>query len=427
MPRNWLHVTAGMVALLLVAALIVYSEEAFEAALAGMKIFWEIVFPSLLPFFVLSEIMLALGVVHFLGVIFEPLMRPLFNVPGAGAFVMSMGLAAGYPMDAVITAKFRKRGLCNQAEGERLLAFTNTADPLFIFGAVAVGMFRLPELGAVLALAHYLGAFCVGLTFRFYRRSAPSSPALGMNHVAGGPLGATANPGRHRNLLARAARALIRARREDGRPFGRILSDAVNESVKTLLMICGFIMLFSVVIRVLQALGVVTAIAVPVRALLSALHLDPSLSDGLLRGLFEIDLGAMAASSTPAPLAQRAIVASAIIAWSGLSVHAQVASVMAGSDVRMTPFVGARLLHACYSAVFTALLLGPLGMLTSHLVTPVLAAVTGATGGNPWPGLVSLRLGAAILCGVSGITALILAALLAAILLTRARITGFRL
>jgi hypothetical protein len=43
---------------------------------------------------------------------------------------MSMGLAAGYPMDAVITAKFRKRGLCNQAEGERLLAFTNTADPV---------------------------------------------------------------------------------------------------------------------------------------------------------------------------------------------------------------------------------------------------------------------------------------------------------
>jgi len=129
LPRNWVHVISGMVALLLVAALIVYSEEAFQAAVAGMKIFWEIVFPSLLPFFVLSEVMLALGVVHFLGVIFEPLMRPLFNVPGAGAFVMSMGLAAGYPMDAVITAKFRKRGLCNQAEAERLLAFTNTADP----------------------------------------------------------------------------------------------------------------------------------------------------------------------------------------------------------------------------------------------------------------------------------------------------------
>ena len=40
-----------------------------------------------------------MGVVHFLGVLLEPLMRPLFNVPGVGAFALSMGLAAGYPMD----------------------------------------------------------------------------------------------------------------------------------------------------------------------------------------------------------------------------------------------------------------------------------------------------------------------------------------
>jgi sporulation integral membrane protein YlbJ len=288
-------------------------------------------------------------------------------------------------------------------------------------------MFRLPELGAVLALAHYLGAFCVGLTFRFYRRSAPSSPALGMNHVAGGILTPGNHGPGHRNLPVRAARALIRARQEDGRPFGRILSDAVNESVKTLLMICGFIMLFSVVIRVLQSLGAATALAVPIRAVLAVFDLHPSLADGLLRGIFEIDLGAMAASTAPAPLAQRAIVASAIIAWSGLSVHAQVASVMAGSDVRMTPFVAARLLHAFYSALFTALLLGPLGMLASRLAPPVLAAMARAAGGNPWPGVVGLRLGAAVLCGISGMAALIFAAVIAAILLARARITWFRI
>jgi len=296
-----------------------------------------------------------------------------------------------------------------------------------MFGAVAVGMFRLPELGAVLALAHYLGAFCVGLTFRLYRRSAPITPALGMNHVSGDVL-ATSNPVRRReNLPLRAVRALIRARREDGRPFGRILSDSVNESVKTLLMICGFIMLFSVVIRVLQSLGAVAVMAIPLRVVLSAVNLDPGLADALLRGLFEIDLGTMAAGTAPAPLTERAIVASAIIAWSGLSVHAQVASVMAGADVRMSPFVAARVLHALYSAVFTAILMGPLGMLTSRLATPVMAAMTTAAGGNPWPPLVSLRLGAALLCGASGIVAIVLAAILVVILLSRIRVTGFRI
>jgi sporulation integral membrane protein YlbJ len=133
-------------------------ENAIAGGLQGLRIFGEIVLPSLLPFFVVSEVLIGLGLVHFLGALVEPLMRPLFNVPGTGSFVWSMGLAAGYPMDAVITAKLRLSGNCTQIEGERLLAFTNTADPLFLLGAVAVGMFGIPALGFHLALAHYLSA-----------------------------------------------------------------------------------------------------------------------------------------------------------------------------------------------------------------------------------------------------------------------------
>ncbi|MDF2627533.1 MAG: hypothetical protein K0R39_1364 [Symbiobacteriaceae bacterium] len=116
-------------AVLLTLSLVWSPETALESAKNGMNLFLNVVFPSLLPFFILSELMLGFGVVHFIGVLFEPLMRPLFNVPGEGAFVLSMGLAAGYPMDAVITARFRKQDMCTRVEGERMLAFSNTADP----------------------------------------------------------------------------------------------------------------------------------------------------------------------------------------------------------------------------------------------------------------------------------------------------------
>ena len=33
---------------------IIFSEEAFNAAFEGLKIWWEIVFPSLLPFFIIA-------------------------------------------------------------------------------------------------------------------------------------------------------------------------------------------------------------------------------------------------------------------------------------------------------------------------------------------------------------------------------------
>ncbi|MCL8208504.1 MAG: hypothetical protein K6V97_10605 [Actinomycetia bacterium] len=128
-PSRLSAVSTGLVVLALTMALIAFSEHGFRATVAGLKLFFEVVFPSLLPFFVLSDILLATGMVHALGVFFEPLMRPVFNVPGVGSFVFSMGLAAGYPMDAVLTAKFRRQGMCTKIEAERLLAFTNSAEP----------------------------------------------------------------------------------------------------------------------------------------------------------------------------------------------------------------------------------------------------------------------------------------------------------
>ncbi len=70
-------------------AMVEYPKEAFDSAVMGLNLWWNVVFPALLPFFILSEILMGLGVVHFIGVLLEPLMRPLFNVPGVGALVLN--------------------------------------------------------------------------------------------------------------------------------------------------------------------------------------------------------------------------------------------------------------------------------------------------------------------------------------------------
>ncbi len=332
-------------AVLLTLSLVIYPEVSLEAAKDGMHLFLNIVFPSLLPFFVLSEIMLGLGVVHFIGVLFEPLMRPLFNVPGHGAFVLSMGLAAGYPMDAVITARFRKTNMCTRVEGERMLAFSNTADPLFIWGAVAVGMFGMPLLGGTMAAAHYIGAVLVGLIFRFYgsddQATKPEKMRIG-------------------NILGRAVSALTSARSEDGRPFGQMMGEAVSESVKTLWLIAGFIMLFSTMVRMIDVVGLYPLVSAPFALLFRVAGIDPALIRATVAGLFEIDLGTVAAAKAPANLIQQAAIAGAIIAWSGLSVHGQVASVLTGTDIRMAPYVIARVLHAALAFVVTIFLMNRL-------------------------------------------------------------------
>jgi hypothetical protein len=154
-----------------------------------------------------------------------------------------------------------------------------------------------------------------------------------------------------------------------------MMGDAVNESVRTLLMICGFIMLFSVLIKVLAEAGIVGIIVRALGPILNALHISPALVTALLSGVFEIDVGTAAASAANAPFLQKAVLASAIIAWSGLSVHAQVMSVISGTDIRIGPYMTARLLHALFSAGITLVLLGPAAPIMSFLARPVFGYV----------------------------------------------------
>jgi len=158
-------------ALFITIMILLYPSVAFRASIEGLRVWWEIVFPALLPFFVAAEVLMAFGVVHFIGVLLEPLMRPVFDVPGVGAFALAMGITGGYPIGAKITASLRRKGLCNQIEGERLASFTNTADPLFMSGAVAVGMFQSPELGGIISGVHYISAVIVGILLRLHGRT----------------------------------------------------------------------------------------------------------------------------------------------------------------------------------------------------------------------------------------------------------------
>ncbi|WP_153188179.1 sporulation integral membrane protein YlbJ [Anaerobacillus alkaliphilus] len=333
-------------ATIMAASLMVFPKESFEASLRGLTMWWEVVFPSLLPFFIVSEFLIGFGVVSFLGTLLEPLMRPLFRVPGVGGFVWAMGLASGYPAGAKLTARLRQENKLTAIEAERLVSFTNSSNPLFIFGAIAVGFFHNPALGIVLALSHYLGNFCVGLVMRFHGSKKEET---------------TQKDKDNKLSLKTALHMLHQERLKDGRPIGKILGDAVQSSVSTLLMIGGFIILFSVLNRLLSLLDITTLLSLFVSVILAFFHMPNELSLPLISGIFEITLGGQMASQTgAATLFQQVIITSFILAFSGFSVQAQVASILAETDIRFKPFFIARLFHGLFAAFFTVILWKPL-------------------------------------------------------------------
>jgi sporulation integral membrane protein YlbJ len=332
---------------IMAASLITYPEESFAASIRGLDMWWEIVFPSLLPFFIISEMLIGFGIVKFIGVLLEPLMRPLFRVPGVGGFVWAMGMASGFPAGAKLTARLRQEKQITRIEAERLVAFTNSSNPLFIFGAVSVGFFKNAHLGIILALSHYLGNICVGLIMRYYGQNVQEDED-------------EKETVKSRFPIRTALIALHRTRVNDKRPIGKLLGDAVTSSIQTLLMIGGFIILFSVINKILFHLQITAFLANIIEYILKTLSIPESLSVPLISGLFEITQGSQMTSQVQSvTLMQMAIITSFILAFSGFSVQAQVASILAQTDIRFQPFFIARVLQGIFASIFTFVMWKP--------------------------------------------------------------------
>lgn len=331
---------------MMAVGLIIFPQESFEASKGGLNIWWTIVFPSLLPFLIFSELLISFGVVRFIGVMLEPFMRPLFRVPGVGGFVWAMGLASGFPAGAKFTVRLRQEEQLTRIEAERLVCFTNSSNPLFLFVAVAVGFFHNPHLGIILALSHYLGNICVGIIMRFYRWKEEKSHTKVMTKLPS---------------IRQAFSQMHRTRIKETRPFGSLLGDAVLSSIQTLLMIGGFIILFSVVNKLLFHMNITGLLASWVGGILHIVHFPDSLSLPFISGMFEMTLGSKLTSTVEdATLFQQTVMTSFILAFNGFSIQAQVASIIAATDIRFTPFFLARIAHGLLASIITILLWEPL-------------------------------------------------------------------
>jgi sporulation integral membrane protein YlbJ len=328
----------AILVVLVAGSMVVYPEPSFKAAERGLGVWWDIVLPALLPFFIAAELLMGMGVVHFMGVLMEPLMRPIFNVPGTGSFTLAMGIASGYPLGAALSARLKDDGLATKTEAERLMCFCNTSDPLFMTGAVAVGMFKRADLAPVIIGAHYLSALTVGVLLRFWKRRDPPSPPIQVE------------PG---FVVLRAYKAMRRAQREHPRAFGELLGDAVRRSVNTLLVILGFMVLFSVIFELIKLAGLAALLSAGISQVIPEALMPGALHESLVSGLFEITIGTSMASRASAPLVARVAMCSAIIAWSGFSVHAQVAAVIQPSGLSVWPYSSSRFLQGVIAAVTT--------------------------------------------------------------------------
>lgn len=147
--------------------LLLHPNESMASAGDGLKLWLNVMIPTLLPFLILTGILLKTGnITKFLKPL-APLWRKLFGLSPAGTYVLILGLLCGYPMGAKLAHDLYINHQISKREGEYLLSFSCNASPAFIFSYLAKnildGKINPGQIALILLLADLI---CM-LIFRF--------------------------------------------------------------------------------------------------------------------------------------------------------------------------------------------------------------------------------------------------------------------
>ena len=305
------------------AGLILWPEEAMAAMTRSMALCANVVVPSLFPFFVLSSLVVELGLARYLGRLLEPVMATLFRVNGSCAAALALGVVGGYPVGARTAIALYQNGQCSRSETERLLAFCNNCGPAFILGVVGTGIFGSSWVGMLLYLIHLTASLLVGILFRFYKP-----------HDA--PILRRVDPTRFQTVSISGA-------------FTR----AVTGAMQAALNICAFVMVFGAALGLLAKSGALDLAAGVLATILSPLGLTHPQAVQLLSGLLEMTAGVSAL--TDGTLTGRMSMAAFLLGWAGLSVHCQVMSFLGDSGLSPATYLCGKALHGLFSALLLGL------------------------------------------------------------------------
>lgn len=298
--------------LALFAATVVWSQAAVDGARRGLELCAQTIVPTLLPFFVLSNLLCLLGLPAWIGGRCERLFRALFGVSGEGAAAFLFGIVGGYPLGAASAAQLCSSGAIKHDEGERLLRFCNNTGPAFIVGMAGVGVFSSSGAGLLLYGVHMAAAALAGALL--CRGSAPVSR---------------------------------RAPQFKAESLPNALTDSMFRAVKSSALVSGFVIFFSMLTALMRESGIFTAAA---GLFYEVLPLSIGRCEGLLMGFIELGSG-IASLGKMQPCAQDLALAAFILGWGGLSVQLQAAAVVSGSGLSYgLRCAGAKLLHGLLSA-----------------------------------------------------------------------------
>ncbi|MBQ9071556.1 MAG: hypothetical protein IJY25_00155 [Bacilli bacterium] len=291
--------------LLLIYFILSNSVEIMESIKLSFSICINNLFPSLIPFMLLSNLLINYNFIDDLSDIFNKIMTKIFRVNKNCSFALIMSIMSGTPSNAKYLKDLFNNKLISIKDVKKCLNFCHFTNPIFILGTIGYTFLGNKKMGLIILISHYLSAIIIGL----FNKKDNDFISIESDKI------------------------------NSNNNFINILKQSINSTIDTLFLI----------------LGIITTCLIVTCILNNIINLDNNYK--FVYGLIEITQGLKYLSLSNFSIEIKTILSSFFISFGGLCIHAQVFSILDNKKIRYLPYFSSRLIHGILSSILTYLLI----------------------------------------------------------------------
>lgn len=285
-----------------------YPEESLAASTHGMKLWLNTLIPTLLPFIILTGILIKTDSIDKIFQKLHTLWEFLFGLSPQGTYAFFLGILCGYPMGAKITSDLYENNKISRREAHYLLTFANNASPAFIVNYLYLICFKKnTPLHQIIGILFFSMILCM-IFFRFI---------VFRNHTF-----------TSENTTKSITAKRLKKETSTASSFGTTIDVSIMNGFETITRLGGYILLFSIISAIIM-------------------HHDflPEYIRLFLSGSAELTTGLYKLSVSDIPYHLKTTASISLTAFGGFCILAQTRSVL-NKQLSIMPYLCAKLLNA---------------------------------------------------------------------------------
>lgn len=318
--KKWKTTLLTICFTVLTVLLLKYPQESLTLSAAGLTLWFHRMIPTLLPFMILTGVMIRLDLAKKFARFFSPVMSPLFRVSANGIYVIVTGFLCGFPMGAKVISDLYEAGKLDREEAAYLLSFCNNIGPVYFISFVLPTLGLTPTFGLLFGM--YGIPLCYGILLRRLKAFSPGWQSKG----------------RKKSYQPPSPAGLIAAEQPKKMTMLNALDESVTSGMISIARLGGYMVLFNL----LNLPAAILAACFPADLIASCVNGISCLLE-ITGGIHQIGM-------------QNPLFVLIILPFGGFSCLAQTYSMIKNTDLSLTNYFFHKMIQTGITAVYYILL-----------------------------------------------------------------------